>query len=317
MKIGVLDYHALGDDVDIDILSDFGELEVYKNLSRAEILEKCEDKDIVVINKVKIDKEFIDRAKRLKMVAVAATGYNVVDVEYAAEKGIKVYNVSGYSTDAVVQHTFAMTLSMLCHLSELNRYVKSGEYSKSTNMTRLDLYIGLLSNMKWGIIGLGDIGKGVAKAAEAFGAEVVYNSPQKEDVDYKRLELDELLKESDIVSIHCPLTPETRNLIKYRELELMKPNAILVNVARGGIIDEDDLYRALKEELIFGACLDVFSKEPIDKENKLLTLGDDKTLMTPHTAWASADARNLLMEGVYENIKSFLENGDRKPVNDI
>lgn len=317
MKIGVLDYETIGDDIDLSILSQFGEIEIYSNLSRADILEKIEDKDIIVINKVKIDKEFINKAKRLKMIAISATGYNNIDISYADEKGIKVYNVADYSTDSVVQHTFAMALSMICHLNELNRYIKSKEYSKSKNMTRLDLKIPLLSKMKWGIIGMGDIGKGVAKIAKAFGAEVIYMSPKLEIEDYKRVSLEELLRQSDIVSIHCPLNKDTKGLLKYEQFKMMKKNAIIINVARGGIINENDLYRALKEELISGACLDVFETEPIEENNKMLSLSDEKIIMTPHTAWASVDSRNLLVEGIYENIKSFLENGNRIPVNNI
>ncbi|MDO5707966.1 MAG: D-2-hydroxyacid dehydrogenase [Andreesenia angusta] len=315
MKIAILDYETLGDDIKLDKFSEFGELELFKRLSREEILERVEDKDIVIINKIDIDKEFLDRAKKLKMVAITATGYNNVDLDYAKEKGVKVYNVAGYSTESVVQHTFSMALSMLNHISSMEDYVRTGKYTESNMMTRLDMPIRQLSDLKWGIIGLGDIGKRVADIANAFDAEVVYNSPREMNCEYRRLELDELLKYADIISIHCPLNQSTDRLIDYSKLKLMKKDAIILNLARGGIIVEEDLIRALNEDIIGGACLDVFEREPIDGDNKLLNISKDKLIMTPHIAWAGLSARRKLIEGVYNNIKSFIEDGEIEPLN--
>lgn len=314
VKIAILDCKALGDDLSMKDFEKLGELSTYRDLSGDELYETVKDLDVIITNKVKIDKKLIDSAEKLKMVAITATGYNNVDLDYAKEKGISVYNVAGYSSKSVSQHTLAMALSLICRFGEMDRYIKSGEYSRSQNMTKLDNPIRQLGDMQWGIIGMGDIGKEVAKLAKAFGTTVKYYSPRKSTDEYERLELDELLKTSDIVSIHCPLNKETDNLIDYDKFKLMKKDAIIINVARGGIINEEDLKKAISEDLIFAAGLDVFEHEPIKADSPLLEIDTDRILMTPHTAWASVEARTKLINEVYMNVESFLNNGDRKPL---
>ncbi len=314
VKIAILDCKALGEDLSMKEFEKLGELSVYRDLSGEELYETVKDLDVIITNKVKIDKTLLDRAEKLKMVAITATGYNNVDLEYAKEKGVSIYNVAGYSTKSVSQHTLAMALSLICRFGQMDRYVKSGEYSRSHNMTKLGDPIRQLDSMQWGIIGMGDIGKEVARLAEAFGAEIKYHSPNNSSDKYERLELDELLKTSDVISIHCPLTGETENLIDYDKFKIMKKDSIIINVARGGIINEEDLKRAISEDLIFAAGLDVFENEPIKEDSPLFDIDTDRILMTPHTAWSSVEARTKLIDEVYLNVESFLNNGDRKPL---
>ena len=314
MNMAILDCKTLGNDISVEKFKKLGNLNIYNNINKVELEKIVKDLDIIITNKIKIDRNLIDNAKRLKMVAITATGYNNVDLEYAKKKGISVYNVEGYSTKSVSQHTLGMALSMICRIGEMDRYIKSGTYSNSQSMTRLDKPIRELSNMQWGIIGMGDIGREVARLAECFGATVKYNSLSEKDVDYERLELEELLKTSDVISIHTPLTEQTKGLIDYERLSMMNKNSIIINVARGGIIVEEDLARAISENIIGGACLDVFENEPLREDSPLIKLESDRILLTPHTAWSSVEARKQLIREVYLNVESFINGGDRKPL---
>ena len=312
MKIVILDAKTLGDDIDLEIFSQFGDVEIYPTTSPAELYERIEDADIIITNKVVIDKDAINAARNLKLICEAATGYNNIDVLYAKEKGIAVTNVAGYSTESVVQTTFGMLFYLLMHLRYYDDYVKSGEYAKSDIFTHLGRPFWEIHGKRWGIIGLGTIGRRVAEVAESFGCDVIYYStsgverPEK----YPRYPLDELLKTSDIVSIHAPLNEKTKNLITINELQLMKENAILLNLGRGGIVNEKDLAIALDSDMIGGAGLDVLEKEPIDPENPLLKIKNkEKLLITPHIAWTSIEARKRLVNEIVENIRAFL-NGE-------
>lgn len=310
MKIVFLDAKTVGNDISLDIFKQFGEFTAYQTTKREEVINRVKNAEIVITNKVIIDKYVIDNAPELKLICVAATGYNNIDVEYSKEKGIAITNVAGYSTESVVQHTFALLFYILEHLKYYDEYVKSGEYAKSDIFTHLDKPFWEINGKIWGIIGLGTIGRRVAKVAESFGANVIYTSTSGIDrkEDYPKVELDELLKISDIVSIHAPLNDKTGNLITYRKLKLMKSNAILLNLGRGGIVNETDLARALDENLIGGAGLDVLEKEPINADNPLLKIKNkDKLFITPHIAWTSVEARKKLINEIAENIKSFLE----------
>ena len=310
MKIVFLDAKTVGNDISLDIFKQFGEFTAYQTTKREEVINRVKNAEIVITNKVIIDKYVIDNAPELKLICVAATGYNNIDVEYSKEKCIAITNVAGYSTESVVQHTFALLFYILEHLKYYDEYVKSGEYAKSDIFTHLDKPFWEINGKIWGIIGLGTIGRRVAKVAESFGANVIYTSTSGIDrkEDYPKVELDELLKISDIVSIHAPLNDKTRNLITYRKLKLMKSNAILLNLGRGGIVNETDLARALDENLIGGAGLDVLEKEPINADNPLLKIKNkDKLFITPHIAWTSVEARKKLINEIAENIKSFLE----------
>ncbi len=305
MKIVFLDALTLGD-VDFDRFKELGEIEIYKTTSKQNTLERVKDADIVVTNKVVIDKEIMDKSN-IKFIQIAATGMNNVDLEYAKKKGIIVKNVAGYSTNSVIQHTFALVLGLLNRVCYFDEYSKK-EYPNSKIFTHIINWFEI-KDKRWGIIGLGEIGRGVAKLASAFGAEVVYysTSGKNENKEYKRVELDELLKTSKIITIHAPLNEKTKNLLNKDNLSLIKDNSILVNVGRGGIINEKDLAEILNKKDIF-VGLDVFENEPVKKDNPLLK--SKKVLLTPHIAWSSIEAREKLTDGIYENIEKFVKNGD-------
>lgn len=307
-KIVFLDAATLGAVENIDVFSQFGEYVKYDFTASEERVERVKGADIVISNKVMIDKSVIDSCPTLKLICVAATGMNNVDLAYAAERGIAVKNVAGYSTDSVAQITFSLVLELLSHTAQFDNYVKT-EYAGSRSFTCMKYEYSEIAGKRYGIIGLGTIGRRVAAIASAFGAEVVYYSTSgaNNNSEYRRVELDELLTSCDIVSVHSPLNDKTNNLIDYNKLSLMKPTSIIVNVGRGGIVNEADLARALDANLIAGAGVDVFCKEPVLADNPLLKVrNSDKLVMTPHIAWASREARYRLVNMIVDNIKSFL-----------
>ena len=306
-KIVVLDGKTLGN-VDYIKLNEFGQVIYYDLTLKEEVAERIKDANIVLTNKVVLNRENLKNATQLELICETATGYNNIDIEYAKEKKIAVTNVNGYSTTTVAQHTFAMLLHLYDNISYFDNYIKSGEYSKSTMFTNLEVPYKDLCGKVWGIIGLGSIGKRVAKIAQAFGARVVYysTSGKNADSDYARVEFDSLLKQCDIISIHAPLNEKTEGLINYEAFTKMKKDAVLINVARGPIIVDEDLARAIDEEIIGGAALDVFKVEPIPAENPLLNIKNkDKLVLTPHIAWASEEARNRLFTDLLENISAY------------
>jgi len=303
MKIVFLDALTLGD-VDFERFKKFGDVEIYQTTQPSQTLERVKNADIVVTNKVVINRDIMDNAD-IKFIQIAATGMNNVDVEYAKTKGIVVKNVAGYSTKAVIQQTFALVLGLINKVCYFDRYTRK-EYPKSPIFTHIQNWFEI-SGKRWGIIGLGEIGRGCAGIAKSFGAEVVYysTSGKNSNPEYKRVDLDELLKTSDIITIHAPLNENTKNLLQKEELMLIKEGAVLVNVGRGGIINEKDLAQVLKNKNIL-VGLDVFEKEPVNSDNQLLKCGE-KTLLSPHIAWTSIEARNKLMDGIYKNIEEFVK----------
>ncbi|NPA15766.1 MAG: D-2-hydroxyacid dehydrogenase [Deferribacteres bacterium] len=308
-KIVLLDAKTLGD-VDLSPLKRLGEVVIYPTTRYEETADRIKDAEVVITNKVVIDRKLMEKSPSLKLICVAATGTNNIDLKAAQELGIAVTNVAGYSTKSVAQHTFAMLFYLLENLRYYDDYVKSSNYSKSDIFTHLDKPFYEISGKRWGIIGLGTIGKEVAKIATAFGCEVVYYSTSgiKRSEPYPRVGLDLLLATSNIVSIHAPLTERTKNLITYEKLKLMKKEAILLNLGRGGIVNEKDLAEALDQGLIRGAALDVLEREPIEPDNPLLKIRDrNRLLITPHIAWTSTEARKRLVREIYENIKAFFE----------
>ncbi len=308
MKIVVLDSKTIGEQKEFEMFGAFGEVVVYQYTKPDEVSERVGDADIIITNKVVINKNIMDQAVHLKLICVAATGTNNVDLEYAALKGVMVKNVKGYSTDGVAQHTFALILYILNHISLYDPYVKNKSYSNSSIFTHHGWPIHELASMRFGIIGFGAIGQKVAKIAHAFGAEVVFysTSGKNETNNFERVSLEVLLSSSDIVSIHAPLNDATSNLISYKELQTMKPSSILVNTGRGGIVNERDLAKALDEEVILAAALDVYEKEPIAEMNPLLLIRNrGRLITTPHIAWAGVESRERLLDGVCENIKAF------------
>lgn len=309
MEIVFLDTKTVGDVPNLNDLKEFGDVTFYKTTSPDQIAERIRDANIVITNKVVLNRELIEGVGNLKLICVAATGMNNIDRDAADEAGIPVKNVSGYSSNSVAQTTFAMILHLVQKISQFDEFVKSGDYSRHDIFTNQEITYSEIHGKQFGIIGLGNIGSKVASIAEAFGADVVYYSTSGRNLDqpYPHMKLDTLLKTSNFVSIHAPLNENTEGLIGYEELKLMKKSAILVNAGRGGIVNEADLAKALDEDEIGGAALDVFNHEPMEKENPLLTIKNKhKLVMTPHIAWASIEARTELIDGVKQNIEEFI-----------
>lgn len=314
MKIVVLESEAVGKDISWESLEKFGELTCYAVTEESKIAERVEDADIVVLNKCVINEKTFGEAKNVKLICEAATGYNNIDIDYCKKRRIAVANVKGYSTDSVAQHTFAMLLYVYEKLTYYDNFVKNGEYAKCSQFTHLDVPFNELKGKIWGITGLGNIGRKVAEIAEAFGCEVIYHSASgsKYDVKYRCVDFEELLSESDIISVHCPLNQKTENLFSYKEFAKMKKTAVLINTARGPIVNNNDLAKALEENLIAGAGIDVFEKEPITQDNPLWKIKDStKLITTPHIAWGTVEARTLLVEEVAANIEAFLRGESR------
>lgn len=306
-NIVILDGQTLGN-LDFDALKEFGNVVNYDTTKPEEVIERIKDAHIVLTNKVVLNENNLKEAKSLELICETATGFNNIDIVYAKNNNIAVTNVAGYSTNTVAQHTFATVLSLYDKLAYYDDFVKSGEYAQSTLFTNVSNPFYELEGKTWGIIGLGAIGRRVAKIAEAFGVNVIYysTSGKNSNSDYKRVEFNELLETSDIISIHAPLNDDTKGLINYEALKKMKKNSILVNMGRGPIVVEKDLAKAIDEELIAGAALDVFEVEPIALDNPLISVKNkDRLVLTPHIAWASVEARNRLFKEVINNIKAF------------
>jgi lactate dehydrogenase-like 2-hydroxyacid dehydrogenase len=305
--IVILDGKTLGN-LDFTKLEEFGEVTYYDTTKPEEVVERIKDANIILTNKVVLNENNLKESKNLELICETATGFNNIDIVYAKENKIAVTNVAGYSTNTVAQHTFATVLSLYDKISYYDSYVKSGKYAKSGLFTDLTKPFYELEGKTWGIIGFGAIGKRVAKIGEAFGVNIVYysTSGKNSNSDYKRVTFEELLEASDIISIHAPLNKDTQGLINYDALSKMKKSALLVNMGRGPIVVEEDLAKAIDEELIAGAALDVFEVEPIKGDNPLVSLKNkDNLILTPHIAWASVEARNRLFEEIIKNIKAF------------
>jgi glycerate dehydrogenase len=309
VKIIFLDARTLGEVPNLNQLSALGELTLHPDTQPDQVVERIQGAEVVISNKVKVSREAMKSTPTLKLICVAATGMNNIDLEAAAELGIQVKNVKGYSTDSVAQETFALLLALLNSTAYYDTYVKTGEYSQERIFTHLGRPYWELNGKRFGILGLGEIGRQVARIAMAFGAEVVYFSAsgQTYNVIYKQLELDEFLETCDVISIHAPLNPQTENLLNYERIAQMKPTALLLNTSRGGIVNEADLVRALDDDLIAGAAIDVFTQEPIPASHPYLQLKKkEKLLLAPHIAWSSIESRTRLVHKVAENIRGYL-----------
>lgn len=310
MKIVFLDVKTIGEDIDLSCFDALGEVVKYPFSTPEEALERTEDADVIVLNKVEINEKSIGNAKNLKLVCVTATGTNNLDKEYLAEKGIQWRNVAGYSTESVAQHTFALLFFLLEKLSYYDEYVKSEKYIGDVTFTHFANVFHEISGKTWGIIGLGNIGRRVAEIAKLFGCNVIYysTSGKNNNPDYERVSFDELLMRADIVSIHAPLDENTRGLMDAEAFAKMRPSAILLNLGRGPIIVEQDLADALNKGEIAAAGLDVLAVEPMSVDNPLRTIKDsDRLIITPHIAWASVEARTRLMQIICNQIKEFYE----------
>lgn len=307
VKIVFLDAYTV-DKSDMASIRALGEYIGYDTTPESEIVERCKGADVVIANKVPLRAETLAQLQDTKLICIAATGMNNIDLDAAAALGIPVRNTAGYSSNSVAELTFAGALGLLKQTVYFDNYVKSGAYTNAERLFDFTRPTYELHGKKWGIIGLGAIGRRVAEIATVFGCEVSYfsTSGANNDAGYSQRTLNELIAESDIVSIHAPLSEKTRNLIDYHELSLMKPTAIIVNVARGGIINEEGLTRALNDNLIAGAALDVYSYEPMVADNPLYRVRDKyKLLLTPHSAWTTKEAMQKLVETIAVNIKTF------------
>lgn len=308
MKIVFLDAKSIGDDIDLSGYDALGEVVKYDFSTPLEAAERGQDADVLIINKVPINEQTIGNAGKLKLVCVTATGTNNLDKEYLAKRQIAWRNVAGYSTESVAQHTFAMLFYLLEHLPYYDEYVKSGKYIEDRSFTHFDRRFSQLDKLTWGIIGLGAIGRRVADIAKFFGCRVIYysTSGKNSQPGYERADFDTLLTESDIVSVHAPLTPETENLMDKKAFSKMKPSAVFLNVGRGPIVVEEDLAQALEQKEIAAAGLDVLCVEPMSRDNPLMRIKDScRLLITPHIAWASVEARTRLMEIILGQIQEF------------
>jgi glycerate dehydrogenase len=309
MKIVLLDAKTLGEDLDLSPLEQFGTFTRYDTTSEEETLERVIDADIVITNKVVLSANLLAQTKNLKLVCIAATGMNNVDLEAAKFQRIEVKNVAGYSTKSVVQHTFAMALYLLEKMAYYDAVVKSEAWTESGLFTDVSQPFYEISGKKWGIVGMGMIGQNVAQIATAFGAEVSYHSTSGENLNhaYPHKTLEFILKDCDIISIHAPLNDNTYDLINENNLPFLKENAILLNLGRGGIINETDLAFELDRREIY-AGLDVLEKEPITALNRLNEVKHkERLLITPHIAWTSIEARKKLLAGIVKNIQHFLQ----------
>ncbi|CCH03073.1 2-hydroxyacid dehydrogenase [Fibrella aestuarina BUZ 2] len=315
MTIVFLDARTVGPEPDLSQFNQLaastdGTFVTYPETAPDQTAERLRDAEVVITNKVRITREVMDACPRLKLICVAATGTNNVDMAAAQERQIPVKNVAGYSTHSVAQVTFTLLLSLLNSPHYYDQYVKSGEYSRETIFTHLGRPFWELAGKRFGIIGLGAIGRQVAQIAVAFGGEVVYFSASGQtydDVPYQAVSLDELLGTSDVLSVHAPLTDKTNNLLTYAQLSKMKPSALLLGLSRGGMINEADLARALDEGKLAGAGMDVFGQEPPAANHPYLTMTHpERLVLAPHIAWSSLEARQRLMDGVAENIREFL-----------
>jgi glycerate dehydrogenase len=307
MNIVILDTLTYGD-TSLERFDALGTVSTYVTTSAEETAERVYDANVIVTNKVLINDAVMAAAPNLKLICVAATGMNNIDHDAAARRGITVKNVAGYSTDAVVQHTFSMLFYLMGHSRYYDEYVKSGSWQKEAVFAHIGPSFSELRGKMWGIIGLGEIGQNVAKIASAFGANVCYysTSGKNENSDFEKTTLSRLIENSDIISIHAPLNPLTENLISHSELLQMKDGAVLLNLGRGGIVDEDALSVIIDVKAIF-VGLDVLAKEPMKTPHPLLAVKyPERLYITPHIAWTSREARERLIASTIENIKTFV-----------
>lgn len=309
MKIVVLDGYGLNPgDLSWSGMEALGELTVYDRTSPAELLERSEGAEVLITNKTLITAENMAELPNLKYIGVLATGYNVVDIDAAKARGIVVTNIPAYSTNSVAQMVFAHVLNITQHVGHYADENVKGRWSSNADFCYWDTNLVELDGKKMGIVGLGNIGKATARIALAFGMEVLaYTSKEQKDLPLgvKKVTLDELFAESDVLSLHCPLTPDTKEMVNANRLRMMKPNAILINTGRGPLVNEQDLADALNEGRIAGAGLDVLSVEPALANNPLLSAKN--CFITPHIAWATKEARTRLMDIAVNNLKSYQE----------
>lgn len=314
MNISVLDVDTLGDDLDLSAFNDFGNVKVYPLTLQNEVIERISDAEVLILNKVRLNADNLAYAKKLKLICITATGFDNVDIDFCKEHNIAVCNVRGYSTDSVVQLTLSMVFSLATNLFSFNEYVKSNQYSESGIFNHLKPVFHEMSQMTWGVVGLGNIGTRVANIAREIGCRVLAykRTPVNE---FECVDIDTLCRKSDIITLHTPLNEQTKHLINTDRLKLMKKNAMLVNVARGAVVDEEAVTRAIENKQIAGLGVDVYSTEPMQTDSPYQRiLSCSNTIFTPHMAWGAKEARQRCVDEIVLNIESFINGGDRSRI---
>lgn len=305
MKITVLDLDTLGNDLDLSPLTALGDCEFYASTRPEQLGARLANSEVAIINKIKMTRAVLEAAPMLKLICVAATGFDNIDLAACREKGIGVCNVPGYSTESVAMVTFSLVLSLMTHLPEFSRFVRSGEYTASGLPNCLKPSFHDLCGKTWGIVGFGNIGKKVAQIAQAFGCKVIY---YRSKADESACDINTLCRRSDIISLHCPLNDGTRNLINRDRLALMKPGVILVNTARGAVCDEAAVAEAILNGQIAAFGCDVYAQEPLSADHPYQAILDkDNVCLTPHIAWASFEARTMVVQEMAANIAAFTQ----------
>ena len=317
MNIVILERGTLGNDVSVDLLNELGNVTVYDNSKVTQVAQRVADADVIIANKMPLSRHTLKDASHVSLLAQFSTGYDNIDLDYCREHNIAVCNISDYSTPSVVQHTFALALYLSEHLPYYDNYVKSGSWAAQEGFTHFQNTFYELAGKTWGVIGMGHIGRKVAATASCFGCRVIWasTSGSTRDEGYEQRSVEELLSESDLVSLHCPLNKDTKHLINADTLKLMKQSAILINVARGGVVDNRALAEALNAGIIRAAGLDVVEGEPISVNNPLNSIKDsERLIITPHMAWGSLEARRRVVTEAYENITAFFKGEKRNRI---
>jgi len=311
MRAVILDAKTLGDDISLQPIASVAELITYPTTTPEEIAARIENAEIVIVNKVRLNESNLAAAKQLRLICVAATGYDNIDTEYCRLRGIAVCNVLGYSTHSVAQLTVSLVLSLMMHLPDFSEFVRSGAYTDSGVANRLYPAFHELYGKTWGVVGAGNIGGQVARIAEAFGCRVIVCRRTKDPV-YTTVDIDTLCREADIITLHTPLTAETKHLISADRIASMKDGVILVNVARGAVTDEQAVANAVSGGKIGGFGCDVYSAEPLENTHPFYAIRSHSSVcLTPHMAWGAIEARQRCMEEIAQNIAAF-EKGDRR-----
>jgi glycerate dehydrogenase len=291
----------------------FGDVQIFDRTSQSELLARCKDATIIITNKTAVDASAIHSLDHLQLIAVTATGYNIIDTNSAKEKNIKVCNVPGYGTESVAQHTIALLLELTNHVGKNSRSVAAGDWSRSIDWCYVDAPITELAGKTMGIVGYGKIGQRVAAIARAFGMKIIYSNPTTKKSEHQFTSLEELFTSSDVISLHCPLSENNYGFVNANLLSLMKPGALLINTARGQLVNESDLANALRSGILAGAALDVLAKEPPSEGNPLIGLVN--CIITPHNAWLSVEARKRIMNVTFANVKAALSGNSQNVVN--
>jgi glycerate dehydrogenase len=319
MRIVVADTDSIGSDMDYSIYDELGEVVYYEDkVTEENARERLKGAQILMINKSQITDKLLDDAPDLELICEFATGFDNANIPACDRHGVKVANVVNYSTASVAQHTFAMLFYLMENLRHYDEFVKRGDYAAQSHFCCLDIPYEELDGKTYGIVGMGNIGRKVAQIATAYGAKVIFyaSSGSSDCTDYEQVSFDELLRRSDVISLHCPLSDRTRNLFNKDAFDKMKKNAILINVARGAVVSEQDLFDALDQGKIKAAGLDVLSPEPMAKDSPLLKIQDSgKLIVTPHLAWASTEARTRCLMEVKKNAQAWMNGTPRNLVN--